>query len=245
MLMMRLTGPTIAVAFAALVTVAVAPACREAESSLVLLKAVGRAKPPDCSVSGEEGQASQGEGTLDLSGQRTYIMASVLKNQLTALADPDKGRTETATIMVEGATVRVEDTQGKVYAQYTDDGAVSVKPGGSTSGYSTMVVNTDVGNALAKEFDENKKLQEKVIISYVSVFGRTLGGVFVKSNEFRYPITVCNGCLRAYVKVEAGNPVCVGVIEAADRDKLPCIPGQDQLFDCRIASIPLVPPASP
>lgn len=243
--MMRLTGPTIAVAFAALVTVAVAPGCRESESSLVLLKAVNPAKPPDCTISGEEGQLARDEGYLDLSARRTHIMASVIKNQLTSLEDPDKGRTETATIMVEGATVRVEDTQGKVYGQYTDDGVVSIKPGGGTQAYSTMVVNTDVGNALAKEFDENKNLQEKVVISYVSVFGRTLGGVFVKSNEFRYPITVCNGCLRAYVKVEAGRPVCDGAIEATDKDKLPCIPGQDQPFDCRIATIPLVPPASP
>jgi hypothetical protein len=78
----------------------------------------------------------------------------------------------------------------------------------------------------------------------VKVEGETLDGKSVGSNDFTFPLTVCNGCLVAVppdaVSVDAGvQPNCLR-LDAADigtaADDL-CIAGQDAAVDCRICTL--------
>lgn len=72
----------------------------------------------------------------------------------------------------------------------------------------------------------------------VKAFGTTNDGREVDSNEFVYPILVCNGCLLRYepeaLDLSFPIPNCrnVASFDGTQAD-LPCFPGQDEQVDCR------------
>jgi hypothetical protein len=84
------------------------------------------------------------------------------------------------------------------------------------------------------------------------VFGHTLGSQAVDSGEFRYPITVCYGCL-IYYPSEANdpkitpNPNCDLPMATGSSTSVGCSPGQDEMVDCRVckATFPSDPICEP
>jgi len=79
------------------------------------------------------------------------------------------------------------------------------------------------------------------------LFGQTLGGQSVESNESQFPVNVCNGCL-VYFPPAADDPARPGVdCAAAGEDvPVPCVFGQDEAIDCRLCNeLPICNPAVP
>jgi hypothetical protein len=75
----------------------------------------------------------------------------------------------------------------------------------------------------------------------VQLFGITQSGTEVLTQEFDFPITVCNGCLEFCppgLDLQPAVPGCQCNCAAAgagvDLDEAPCMIGQDDLIDCRI-----------
>jgi hypothetical protein len=72
----------------------------------------------------------------------------------------------------------------------------------------------------------------------VKAYGATNDGREVDSNEFVYPILVCNGCLLRYdpeaLDLSFPVPNCRNVSSFdSTQEELPCFPGQDEPVDCR------------
>ena len=64
------------------------------------------------------------------------------------------------------------------------------------------------------------------ILVRVTVEGVMLDGDTVNSNEFVYPLNVCNGCLVYF-------PIGDCTVTPDEPLELPCFPGQDEGLDCR------------
>jgi hypothetical protein len=81
------------------------------------------------------------------------------------------------------------------------------------------------------------------VVTYTRFFGHTLGGQYVESNEFEFPVDICNGCLINFLNTPVdiggqplGQPNCVvplGATGAAvNTPQIPCFLGQDLAVDC-------------
>lgn len=119
----------------------------------------------------------------------------------------------------------------------------SAAPGGSVA-LSLQVVTSNVANLLRSSALLATPGQSITILVRLKMFGETTAGNQVDSNEFVYPIEVCNGCLLDY-PIEAIDPAfpapnCRLIEDVTSADvNLPCFPGQDVSVDCR-AICPLV-----
>jgi hypothetical protein len=76
-------------------------------------------------------------------------------------------------------------------------------------------------------------------VTYLRFFGNTLGGRYIESDEFEYPVDVCKGCLISFSPqdIRPGFPVpnCLGNAAAGSstaQQTLPCVVGQDLSIDC-------------
>jgi hypothetical protein len=70
-------------------------------------------------------------------------------------------------------------------------------------------------------------------IAEVKVFGKTLGGQDVESGTFKFPISVCNGCL---IRYPANLMSSTGCTASKDEETLPCFLGQDDPINCSICA---------
>ena len=66
---------------------------------------------------------------------------------------------------------------------------------------------------------------------YVKFYGTTLGGDYVESGEYLFPVHVCNGCLVSFPP-DASVKYCSGAIPSTSTVEA-CEPGQDQYVDCQ------------
>jgi hypothetical protein len=71
----------------------------------------------------------------------------------------------------------------------------------------------------------------------VRFFGHTLGGESVESNEFGFPVQICNGCLVSFPAAEQSlslpTPNCaLAGASGSTATSVPCIIGQDLSVDC-------------
>ncbi|MBU6160827.1 MAG: hypothetical protein KGO50_06870 [Myxococcales bacterium] len=119
----------------------------------------------------------------------------------------------------------------------------SAAPGASVA-LTLQVVTANVANLLRSSALLANPGQSITILVKLKMFGVTTAGNEVDSNEFVYPIEVCNGCLLDY-PAEAIDPAfpapncrVTDGFSSADSE-LPCFPGQDVTVDCR-AICPLV-----
>jgi hypothetical protein len=75
----------------------------------------------------------------------------------------------------------------------------------------------------------------------VQFFGKTTGGQSVESNEFSFPVDICNDCLVVF-SASDNNPLlnpqpnCAGVVGAGSGSTVatPCRIGQDEFVDCSL-----------
>jgi hypothetical protein len=119
----------------------------------------------------------------------------------------------------------------------------SVIPGGSAA-VSLQVVTSTIAGFLRQSDLLNQPGSSFTLLVKLKFFGTTAGGTEVDSNEFVYPITVCNGCLLQYPTeaIDTTFPV-PNCRNFSDFDTVtadvPCFPGQDEPLDCRLVC-PLV-----
>jgi hypothetical protein len=75
---------------------------------------------------------------------------------------------------------------------------------GAVPGYAPIVVTIVDANTLKNDSsvavlaNASPSGAHVRLVAYVSFFGETLGGQSVKSDEFSFPIDVCNGCLMPF-----------------------------------------------
>ncbi|MGH7271457.1 MAG: hypothetical protein ACREJ3_13590, partial [Polyangiaceae bacterium] len=200
-----------------------------------------------CVFTSDPTQTMLPEGTLDvdLKGHE-YVAEFLIANQIVARADPTKPSTETSYVSIQGATIRITDSQGNQIGDFTQLASVTIPPSvGTTPGFAPLgltildhktVERADVLDAL-------KGGATRRLITYTRFFGQTLGGISVQSDEYEFPITVCAGCLIRYSSMDIDpnlpSPNCFFALQgagggtgAASTLPIPCIFGQDFAVDC-------------
>lgn len=217
-----------------------ATACQENESVLFIVGVLDVDRS-DCVASAQADASMLAEGTLDLSLRRGYRAALLVGSHLTPRGSRDQIRTETARFYLQGAEVTLTDLQGQLLNlgatsnPYSTIGTGFVNPAsGDDAGYGVTFVDI-VPPGLDSLVDQR-------VISRVRAYGTTLGGAELESNEYIFPITICNGCLIQYGTGTAnpqpgGAYLCQTVTTADDEPEFTgCFPGQDTPVPCTYCS---------
>jgi hypothetical protein len=176
-----------------------------------------------CIFTADPTQPVISEGTLDVGLTLTYTAEVLVGNQLVPRGDPNQPHTETSFVTIEGAVIRIVDSNGNQLNTYTQPVAATIPPSSGTNpGYAPMSI-TIVDSSTAKRL--TPAIGASVpIVSFIRVFGHTLGGESVESNEFGFPIEVCTGCL---VEFGGSCPMPGATMTSGSSTSLPCLIGQD------------------
>ena len=201
-----------------------------------------------CTFTADPTQPVLGSGTMDAALTAEYTAMFLVGNQLVPRGDPNQPQTETSFVTVQGAVVRIVDSNGNQLNTYTNRAAGTIPPSsGTTPGYLSVgatIIDSTTASTLGHGGVDR-------VVSYVRFFGQTLGGDSVESNEFGFPVDVCRGCLVSFPVSEDDpnldvQPNCALAGAAANSSSsmsVPCSPGQDLAIDCSAcAGIPACNP---
>ena len=238
--MKRFWGRAFATAAGAVFAGSLIPACAHDDATIFIRHVMA---PPSAGVSGacqyqsDPTQPYINSGLVDAALRQTYGPVILVGNQLITQGSTDQVRVETARVTVQGAFVKVVDpVDGSVVMDNTVLSSGTIDPGaGNTPSYLALFV-TLMNAAAVAHFDPGTvSAPARVAISYVKVYGQTLGGVSVESNEFQFPIYVCHGCLVDFPAGAATTNYCAGATGTTNSNvKIPCSLGQDQTADCTL-----------
>jgi hypothetical protein len=211
-----------------------AAGCEENESMLFIVGVLAL-EDTDCKLTSQGSATLRTRGVLDVSLRSGYTAGLLVGSQLTQRGSRDQLRTETARLSLRGAEVTLETAAGEPIAEYTTIGTGFANPSaGSEPGF---------GAIAADLIPPGAPLAEGLVVARVRVFGDTLGGQEVESNEYSFPIYVCSGCLITYPGDAADMNQGAGVYLCAVRsdratvteDRV-CALGQDIAVPCTICA---------
>lgn len=209
----------------------VSSACVRNESS-IFIRACLSVPRDSCLVQASETAVVVLSGGLDAAYRAQYECVAMFENQLVARGDTTKLRTETSRVQLYSAEVQVltGDPDAPVaYSRFSVPITGFADPGTSTSpglGVTNLTL-IDAGTAqiLADEVRKTGRVQQ--VVASVIVHGRTLGGLEVESNEFKFPIQV-------YVGSSCIEPAGEPCYESSQNPTPDCMLGQDTRTDCRL-----------
>jgi hypothetical protein len=227
-------------------------ACAHDDSSLFVQNVIfpqPQGAGTECTYTANPSQLFLSVGTLDTAFRNDYEAVFLLANQLVAVAGQSNSTevmTETNDINIQGAIVRVTDAAGNQLDSFTSltSGTVYASVGG-TPGYAVASATAISSKALAAAGTPANG-GTVTLVSYLKFFGHTLGGDYIESNEFEFPVDVCNNCLVTYSQGDISScyagpncecaasmstPGCSSTT-ASSAQTVPCRIGQDTTFDC-------------
>jgi hypothetical protein len=217
-------------------------ACVHDDSTLFIRNAIA---PPTvsagqaCLYTSDPTQPFESSGVLDVALRPAYDAVFLVGNQTVPLGNTSTPATETARIKIEGGIVRITEVSGHELFKYTTQTSATIDPqSGTNPGFAA--VSLEILDSATVQGVAPTGIGPSVrLISNVRVFGHTLGGQYVESDEFPFPIDVCYGCRIAFSPTsEDPNlplPNCLGAsTSSATGSSLPtpCALGQDQYVDC-------------
>ncbi len=225
---------------AAVVLLAVAGAIGEGcvhPNTMLVLRAV-QAPSDNCTYSSDRNATSVSKGVLDLGLTASYHAALLVGSQLVSTSEANTPTAETNRIIVNGVSIRVTDVKGAPVGEAFSTvatGTVDPASGGSIGPYevvqSTLLTKT-LANAIGSALGPG---ETREVVANTRVFGKTLGGLKVESNEYPFPIIVCDGCLVYFPP----NDDCTKAPESTqaippevNSSQSKCTPGQDQPVGC-------------
>lgn len=198
-----------------------------------------------CTWTPDPMQAFISSGVLDVSlSPNGYEGIFLVGNQLVPQVNSSQLMTETSFVTIQGAVVRVTDrlgnTVGKPFTRLT---SATIPPSsGGVPGYAPVFVQIVDQSALGIADIQGLPLGlggAVRLVSYVRFFGKTTGGQSVESNEFEFPVDVCNGCLVNFTdNSNYTAPNCVpnttSATSTTGTPQAPCFLGQDLPVDCSL-----------
>ncbi len=213
-------------------------ACVRDESS-IFIRACMLVPRDTCEVQASITGEFISRGTIDGVYKPEYHCLALLENQLVAQGNDTTERTETSRVLFYEADVQVLTTdQPPQLITRTDGSAAEFSV--PINGFADPGSGTDPGLGLADltliDYATLSELtaqagkpngQRQTVVASVIVHGRSLGGAELTTNEFKFPIDVCAGCLCGVI---AGN-ACHGGSSNPTAD---CLLGQDDQVDCRL-----------
>jgi hypothetical protein len=171
-----------------------------------------------CVYTADPTQAEISYGILDVDFRDSYSADFLVGNQMVTQGDPTKPATETSRIKLTGGIVRITDTSGNQIKKFSQATSGTVDPLSGTNpsylavtGFPLIDVGTVSGvlNTISGLGRPTVELD-----TYVRVYGYTLGGQYVESDEFEFPVEVCKGCLISFsaqsTNTNFPQPNCLG-----------------------------------
>lgn len=220
------------------------PGCADNRSSIFIRGAM--VIPQDtCTVLADSNADLLFRGAYDTAfaatGASEYTAALLVGNQLVRRGNASTLRTETSRVIFHEAEVNLTNSAGDPIANGNFVVPVSGFADASTGtdpGYGSVAV-TLIDATAAQSITSGQEVVARVILR-----GETLGNVDVETDEWAFPITVCNGCL-IYFPAEADDPANPGLdCDVRDEAPLYCRIGQDNPVDCRTCA-GIVPACTP
>jgi len=207
--------------------------CADNESMLFVRGAM-HLTAGSCDLVADSSATMLTNGVYDIAFKQAYSAALLVGNQLASRGQKARSRTETSSITLEGAEVNLLSSQGgSLVPAFTSPGAGFVEVGsGQDNGYGVMsavIIPAFAAKAAATN-------NGGYVIAEIKVFGKTLGGQDVESGVFKFPITVCSGCLVQFPvdSVDAVGNCIVGTTNTAATQ--PCVVGQDDPVNCAVCA---------
>lgn len=243
--MKRIVGQALAVTVTAVLAGAAMPACADNDESVFVQHVLA---PPQnrqngvCIYTPDPQAAFQSEGELDVGVRDDYRGIILYGNQMIQRGDPLQTRSESSRFHLDGAVVRVSETNGNIIHEFTSTTSGMAQPqNNNVPGFA--VAGITMIDAVASGIIRTGQLP-RVVVATIRIFGRTLGGTEVESGDFSFPIRVCNGCLVDYST--GGDPAtadplnCSLSTPAAGGSTTvpnPCTAGQDEATPCQICRL--------
>ena len=167
-------------------------------------------------------------------------------------SNPTTPTTETSYIEVQGAVVRVTDSDGNTLNDFTELSSTSLPPSaGGLPGFAPiglMIIDQTSLRKIAPEVINANAGHIVPLVAYVQFFGVTLGGQSIESNTFEFPVDVCATgfdlkgnyfpCLVSFQSTDirggCGLINCLGNSGGTSTTtaQTPCTIGQDLPVDC-------------
>jgi hypothetical protein len=240
--MKRIWGHVVSVFVVGLAVSAVMPACATNDQTIFIRGALAPSANRvngACNYTNDPTQTSLFEARLDLALTDSYFAVLLVGNQLIPRSDPQSNRAESNRIHINGAVVRVTETDGALIREFTSPATGFADPGQSGAAeYGTIgVIGLDAPTRdLILPTLPNRLVAKTILINF-KAFGTSLGGKDVESGEYQLPMQVCKGCL---VDFSTGNddtamqqPNCLKKgTTSATATTAPCFKGQDELVKC-------------
>jgi hypothetical protein len=225
--------------FLAAGAVAFAAACVHDDSTIfvqdVLAPQEVSANQP-CVFTSSTTQAVLPSGVLDVAFRDHYDPTYLVGNQMVPEQNTQQLTTETSTVNIQGAVVRITDAAGNQLSTFTRLAGGTIYPStGGVPGYAPITVTTIDHDTVVNVMKSALPVR---LVTYARFFGKTLGGRYVESNEFEFPVDVCRGCLITFSAQDINTsglypiPNCIGSGTASTMQSVPCVIGQDLLIDC-------------
>jgi hypothetical protein len=186
-----------------------------------------------CKFTSDPTQLYLPSGTLDVAVLGGYGAVFLVGNQMVPEANPQTPTTETNNVRVEGAIVRITDAAGAQLNSYSTPLGATLYPAVGTTPSYTPIGATIIDPGTASKVAASSTLQAGGIahlVTHTRFFGHTLGGRYIESDEFGFPVDVCSHCL---VPVCTTTPTMMTMTSGtASTEPIPCVLGQDFMFDC-------------
>ena len=244
--MNRILGHVVSLLVVGLAVSSVLPACATNDQTIFIRKALAPAQTRTngiCTYSNDPTQPALFQATLDLGVADNYFAVLLVGNQLIQRGDQLGNRAESNRIHINGATVRVTETDGRLIREFTSLATGFADPANNSVPEYTSIGVTGI-DAPTKDLLlptlPNRQASRTVLMNF-KAFGVSLGGVDVESGEFQLPARICNGCL---VDFSTGNddlaavqPNCAKRGTTTAGNVAPCSPGQDEPVKCETCNL--------
>jgi hypothetical protein len=236
--MNRFWGHTLSSALVATAAACAFPACAHDDGSLFVHGVLAPPVPngAQCTYTADPTAAELSRGTVDAALTDAYSPEFLLGSSIIAQANSVTPQNETSTLTLQGVDVRVVDPATNAQVMNNSVLAAGIVEAASGSAPSYTAIGAAVMDATAvAHFDPGAGSPPKLAEVYVKFYGTTLGGEYIESDEFLFPVDVCHGCLVSFPAGLSGTALhdyCSGVGTSLATSE-PCVPGQDQPEDCR------------
>jgi hypothetical protein len=214
------------------------PSCATNDSMMFIIGVYAR-QQGTCSPKPDASSPTWARGVMDRLLVADYTAALLIGNQLTERGSREQVRTETARVALRGAEVRLETPEGDQIREFSTIATGFVDAAGGTDPSLAIMYADLIPSSVTPT------LALGVVVANVRVFGDTLGGQEVESNELLFPIEICEGCLVAYpaserdLTAEGTEYRCKTASDQADSSAgtaLPCQIGVDLPVPCSACS---------
>lgn len=246
--MKRIWGHVISLALAGSALGAVLPSCATNDQSIFVRGALAPSatrQNGSCTYTNDPAQPQLFAGVLDVGLTDSYRSILLIGNQLIPRGDNLANRAESNRVHINGGVVRVTEPDGSLIREFTSLATGFADPqNNNTPAYGVIglitfdaptrniVLNSD-GMHPEQPGIPNRTVVKTVVLN-IKVFGKSLGGEDIESDEYQFPLQVCRGCLVAPDDDPAQmgpHPNCKRAT-AVTATTFPCQFGQDEGISC-------------